>query len=360
MATWGEVLREVQESAALRGPLGPDLDGIRKGYADALHNLTGRAVIVYASGWLTKSGLGDTALSVEADDVHALMECCHGVQEQELDLIIHSPGGSPEAAEQMVEYLRTQFDYIRAFVPLQAKSAATMIALGCDEIVMGLHSELGPIDPQILVPVPEGQRFGAAHAILRDFDRAKREIGANVNDVAAWTPILRGYAGGLLDFCTQVIELSQDVVAGWLERHMLAHGDAGIPADQRQQRARDIAEQFGSEDSYARHRTHGRPIRVETLEQIGGLRVRRLEADDVLQDAVLSVYHALDITFGGPALKIVENHLGRRKVRAMQQIVVQAGPPPGPPPGSGGMLVPVGPQPVPPPQPAATRPRDPS
>jgi hypothetical protein len=326
MATWGEVLAEVQESAALRGPLGPDLDGIRTAYTHALHERTGRAVIVYASGWLSKAGAGP-ALSVEADDVHALMECCHDVPERELDLILHSPGGSPEAAEQFVNYLRTQFDHIRAFVPLQAKSAATMIALGCDEIVLGEHSELGPIDPQILVPVPEGQRFGAAHAILRDFNRAKSEIGLNVNDVAAWTPILRSYAGGMLDFCTQVIALSQDVVTGWLETYMLAHEDAGIPADERAGRATEIARQFGSEESYDIYRTHGRPIRVEALEQIEGLRVRRLEADAGLQDAVLSIYHALDITFSGPALKIVENHRGRRKVRVMQQVVLQgAGP----------------------------------
>jgi hypothetical protein len=345
LPTWSDVLREVQESAALRGPLGPDLDGIRTGYIHKLHELTGRAVIVYASGWLTKGGVGGTALSVEADDVHALMECCHSVPGQELDLIIHSPGGSPEAAEQMVNYLRTQFDYIRAFVPLQAKSAATMLALGCDEIVLGLHSELGPIDPQILVPVPEGQRFGAAHAILRDFDRAKKEIGENVNAVAAWTPILRGYAGGMLEFCVQVIQLSQEVVAGWLQEHMLAHDDAGISEDRRLERAWQIAEQFGSEESYDRHRTHGRPIRVEALEQIEGLRVRRLEADDTLQDAVLSIYHALDITFGGVAVKIVENHLGRRKVRAVQQVTIQ-----GPPPGAGGPP-PSGPAPPGPSQP---------
>jgi hypothetical protein len=49
-------------------------------------------VIVDASGWLTKQGLGTTAFNVEADDVHALMECGHGVHKDELDLVIHSPG----------------------------------------------------------------------------------------------------------------------------------------------------------------------------------------------------------------------------------------------------------------------------
>ena len=140
MATWGEVLRQIQESAQQRGQLGPDVDGIRLSYIQNLKSLTGRAVIVYASGWLTKSGFGDQTLAVEGDDVHALMECCHGVAERELDLIVHSPGGSAEAAEQMVDYLRTQFDHIRCFVPMQAKSAATMVALGCDEVVLGLHS----------------------------------------------------------------------------------------------------------------------------------------------------------------------------------------------------------------------------
>jgi hypothetical protein len=225
----------------------------------------------------------------------------------------------------MVNYLRTQFDYIRCFVPLQAKSAATMLALGCDEVVLGLHSELGPIDPQILVPVPEGQRFAPAHAILRDFERAKREVSADVSALPTWTPILRGYTGGLIEFCNQQIELAQDIVAGWLEQYMLAHPDVAV--GDRVATAKHISSYFGSEASYDRFRTHGRPIRVEELEELSGLRVRRLEEDDTLQDAVLSIYHALDFTFGGPALKIVENHLGRRKVKVAPQVVLQAGPP---------------------------------
>ena len=228
----------------------------------------------------------------------------------------------------MLNYLRTRFSYIRALVPLQAKSAATIIALGCDEIVMGRHSELGPIDPQILVPVPGGRRFAPAHAILRDFERAKTEIAEDVKALPAWTPILHAYGGGLLEFCSQQIKLSQEVVAGWLQKYMLAHDDAGVPDAERAQVAKYIAEYFGSDKSYDRFRTHGRPIRLEELQGIRGLRVRRLEDDADLQDALLSVYHILEISFGGPAIKIVENHIGARYVRVQQQIVIQAGPGP--------------------------------
>jgi hypothetical protein len=323
MPTWGQILIEVNQSAAARAPQGPDVDGIRQKYIQALQQLSGRAVIVYASGWL--KGTGESlALSVEGGDVHALMEVCHGVPERELDLVLHSPGGSAQAAEQMVNYLRTQFDHIRALVPLQAKSAATIIALGCDEIVLGNHSELGPIDPQILMPMPGGgNRFAPAHAIIRDFERAKSEIGKDVSALPAWTPILHAYGGGLLDYCTQQIQLSQDVVAGWMERYMLSHDDVAIPVDERAAVARSIAEYFGAEASYDRFRTHGRPIRIEELRRIRGLRIRALEDDAALQDALLSVYHVLDITFGGPAVKIVENHNGSRHVRLQQNLIIQ-------------------------------------
>jgi hypothetical protein len=324
--TWGQVLKEFQDSARQRGPKGPDGDGIRLKYLQQLHTLTKRAAISYQSSWLT-SGINDAALTVEGNDVHGMMEMVHGVEEKQLDLILHSPGGDPQAAEQMIEYLRTKFDHIRAIVPLQAKSAATMMALGCDEIVLGDHSELGPIDPQIFVLVPEGQRFAPAHAIIRDFRRAQQECKDDVAMLAAWTPILRSYAGGLIEFCTQQINLSMDIVAGWLERYMLRHADANIPEDERSTMARRIAEYFGSEQSYEHFRSHSRPVRAAELRNLG-LRVRRLEEDKALQDAVLTIYHATNISFGGGAIaKIIENHNGKRYVRVVQTIQLAVPPP---------------------------------
>ena len=209
-----------------------------------------------------------------------------------------------------------------------------MIALGCDEILMGDHSELGPIDPQILVPVPEGSRYAPAHAILRDFERAKEECKQDVSSLAAWTPILRSYAGGLIEFCHQQVKLSMEVVAKWLAKYMLRHDDMEIPEGERAAKADKIAEWFGSEEAYDRFRTHGRPIRYPELQSVG-MRVRRLEDDQALQDAVLSIFHANEITFGGPAGKIIENHVGRRWVLVEQTIALQPAIPSGqqPPPG---------------------------
>jgi hypothetical protein len=73
---------------------------------------------------------------------------------------------------------------------------------------------------------------------------------------------------------------------------------------------------------------------------------------------VLSIYHATDITFGvnQAAVKIVENHLGRRRVKVQQQLMINLpiGPiqPPAVVPGQ-----PVAPSP-PGPEPAGQQPQE--
>lgn len=55
-------------------------------------------------------------------------------------MIIHSPGGSAEATEALVKYLRAKFQHIRVIIPYGAMSAPTMLACPADIIVMGKHS----------------------------------------------------------------------------------------------------------------------------------------------------------------------------------------------------------------------------
>lgn len=146
MATWGEILDELLLPQNKRDNGSPDFDKVRRKYLAALYKLTKRPVIVYSSGWLDRDA-GSSSFNIVLGDMQGFMNACAGVSERELDLILNSPGGSPDAAESILSYLRERFDHIRVIVPLAAMSAATMIALGADEIVMGTHSQLGPIDP---------------------------------------------------------------------------------------------------------------------------------------------------------------------------------------------------------------------
>ena len=200
-----------------------------------------------------------------------------------------------------MEYLRQRFDHIRVFALVAAMSAATMMALSADELFMGQHSQLGPIDPQFIINTPEGPRSAPAKAILNQFELAKRECQKPEN-LAAWIPILRTYAPGLLTQCEDSQKLAVDMVAGWLERYMM-NGEKNAA-----EKSREIAEWFADYESF---RSHGRRVGREQAREIG-LKVTDLEDDGELQDAVLSIHHAAMHTFSGTlAQKIIENHFGR-------------------------------------------------
>jgi len=70
----------------------------------------------------------------------------------EIDLWIESAGGSAHAAYKLWVELRSRAHKIRAWVPDFAKSAATLLVLGVDEIYMSMGAELGPLDAQIEHP----------------------------------------------------------------------------------------------------------------------------------------------------------------------------------------------------------------
>ncbi len=337
MPTWGEILQEVQASAQERGGA-PDFDGIRRKYLANLHALTKRDTIIYYSDWLGGSA-PNTSITLE--DMQGVMEVVKGLRGPQLDLILHSPGGSAEATASVVRYLRTRYDDIRIFVPLAAMSAATMWALSGNEIVMGAHSQLGPIDPQLVTP----QGSIPARAVIEQFERAKRECAQDASLLGAWLPILQQYGPALIEQCEAAEELARRLVREWLRNYMF-HGQANAA-----QKATQVARYFAS---FKRHRSHS--LGIDREEARGrGVVIRNLEEDQDLQDAVLSVHHAALHTFaGGPAVKIVENHLGKAWVQMAQsiQIPIQIPAPqqPGQTPAPTFIPIPPGPIGPPPPQ----------
>lgn len=316
MPTWGEVLQELNSPANQTPSGAPDFDKVRRGYLARLAAKTGRATILYATGFLDQPDIPGALTQVELGDKQGFMNAVAGLPGQELDLILTSPGGAAEATEAILTYLRTRFGHIRVIVPVAAMSAATMLALGADEIMMGKHSQLGPIDPQFFIMTPEGPRFAPAAEILEQFETAKKECQDPAN-LAAWAPILRSYAPGLLAQCVTSRQLAETMVARWLKDYMLR----GQPD------AEDIANAAAKWFAdYRKFGSHGRSVTLDDLLALK-LNATRLEADQELQDLVLSVHHATSHTFGGtPAAKIIENHLGRAYIKMRPGIVVGPAP----------------------------------
>ncbi len=298
MPSWGEILEELTRTA--EGTTGaPDFDGVRRSYLRRLERLTGRETILYATAWLTSPSSDSTAITLV--DMQGMMEVCRGLKGPDLDLILHSPGGIPEATASIVRYLRSKFERIRVFVPLAAMSAATMWSLACDEVVMGKHSQLGPIDPQLVTD--RGQM--PARAVIEQFERAKREC-ADPSQLPAWIPILQQYGPALLEQCEKAELLARGLAEEWLRDYMFkGRSDASTLAI-------SAASYFAD---YEIHASHSMGIDRESARQ-QGLNIVDLEEDEELQDAVLSVHHATMLTFGMTSVvKLVENHLGRAFVQ---------------------------------------------
>lgn len=77
----------------------------------------------------------------------------------QIDVWLNSPGGDAHAAYKLMLELRARASRVRFVVPDYAKSAATLMTLGADEIFMGASSELGPLDVQLEHHDREGTRI---------------------------------------------------------------------------------------------------------------------------------------------------------------------------------------------------------
>jgi hypothetical protein len=72
-----------------------------------------------------------------------------------LDLYLYSRGGAVEVPGRIVSMLREYAEELVVLIPYRAQSAATLIVLGCDAIVMGSKAELGPSDPALSRITPQ-------------------------------------------------------------------------------------------------------------------------------------------------------------------------------------------------------------
>lgn len=284
-----EILREINAENQPPNNIITAVDVVRRKYLSQLANILNKPVIIYAANFKHPNS------AISLDDVHSFMSMCCGLKKDEVAIVIHTPGGDINAIEALVKYIRTQFKTVDAIVPMYAFSAGTMWCCACEKIYMGKNSFLGPIDPQI--PFMRNDRqpvLTPAQAVIDTFESAKKEAKKNPQNLVAYNPILMQYAPALVTICKNAVTRSKILVKNWLHQyHHLTPKDAT-----------NISNWLGQHN---RHKDHGRPLSIDDLNS-KGLNVLALEKDNQLQDAALSLYHAIDYSFiATNASKIIEN-----------------------------------------------------
>jgi len=305
MPTFGGIIDEIQEVNEKQESA---FDQVRGKYLRKVADETNRDVILYSSGW-TELDTNSPQYSITDTDVQGLMETISDLGSDELDIILHSPGGSSEVAEQIVDYLRSKFTSVRIIVPQAAMSAATLLCCAADEVVMGHHSSLGPTDPQMLLPTKTGQRWVPAQTIVDQFNEVDSKI-QNGEEIAHYTPILSQYDPGLKQEAENAIRLTNKLAEEWAENYMFSD------EPQAAQKASEVSAYLSNHTNFL---SHNRRLSRKHIESETPMNVVGLENNQDLQDAVLSVFHAVTASHGHRGFtKIIENHQGDRYVRRIQ------------------------------------------
>ena len=305
MASWSEILEAFQAKAQTQ----PNwLDTQLKERLVAISNRRDdAAVIFYASAFLQKAV---DNVSITREDINGFMNALYEAPtEKGLVLILHTPGGDPNAVESIVEYLHTM-------------SGGAMISLASNRLVLGKQSQLGPIDPQFVI----GNKTHSARAIQEGFSKAREDIESDTKLAHLWAPILQNMGPSLVLEADKALPYSKELVTNWLNGRMLRHIS---DEKERRQKADTIASYFNAEETSAHGKihVHGQRIGVVKLQELG-LTLEFLEDDQDLQNDVLTAYHLMTLIFEmTPSFKFIASDRGKMWVKQQQQLLIPAPPP---------------------------------
>lgn len=260
--------------------------------------LRGHDVLVYAAD-LKKN---KAPILISYPDILPITDQLSGLKgNKSIDLILETPGGYGEIAEQIVRLIHHKYPELSVIVPGCAKSAGTIMAMAANEILMEpFVSALGPIDAQLNM---QGKTF-SAEALLKGFDRIKKEVVKTSQLNRAYIPILQGISPGELEHAENALNFAKQLVAQWLAKckfkNWKKHRTKGkstygkpVTNQQKKIRAEQIAKKLCNHSTW---KSHGRSIVLSDLEAM------RLEITDYskqpkLSDAIRRYFTLLQMTF---------------------------------------------------------------
>ena len=237
--------------------------------------------------------IGNPKAAITPDDIAPIGSMLANIGEVDnLDLMIHGPGGSGVVAEKIVEMCRQHSKKeFRVIVPNMAKSAATIIALGSDKIAMGYFSELGPIDAQrvinisgVLQQISVQSFITAREKLLQELHKAKsegKEYIGYLQQLASST-----VEPAFIEECKRELKFSHDLVKKWLPQYMLKKKYLELNQEELEKKAVSIATNLSSAD---KRFSHGRMIGAQECNDIG-LNIEILKKEDPLWNLLWEFY----------------------------------------------------------------------
>ncbi len=194
-------------------------------------------------------------------------------------LMINCPGGDSNAAEKLLLMCRQRFTKeFSVIVPDYAKSAATMLALGSDKILMGYLAELGPIDPQLsTTPPPFPGEMIPARSFIDGLEIIREKIKKG-DPPAMYLSMLGRIRPEVLGICQRAIEDSRAFAEKWLKKCMLKSNP---------EQAELVAKLLSEGEEY---KSHGKVINFDDAQNVLKLNVEKVDEKSDLWDDIWELY----------------------------------------------------------------------
>jgi len=153
----------------------------KKSLIQQIEKLRNSRVITY----LTSDRQGPVNARIAGDIIPVISKQLRTIgKTPNIDLFLYSTGGDTMVPWRLVSMIREYCDKFSVLIPYKAHSAATMIALGADEILMTDLSEISPIDPStanVFNPQdphnPQNKIPISVEDVMAYFDLAKNKFG---------------------------------------------------------------------------------------------------------------------------------------------------------------------------------------
>lgn len=224
---------------------------------------------------------------------------------EHVDLIVNSQGGLGEAADKILHVCREfcTTGKLRLIVPYSAKSAATMLAFGVDEVVMGPYSELGPIDAQVKIVEQGVEHYVSAQTFVDLLDSLEKRIrkeeaeGAGVVSQALLVQ-LAVLNKPFVEHCRRLQLYAIDFGVRWMCKYVLARDYAQDP-EAAKRKAEATADALLRSGAFS----HGQMLTAKDLMNRSDicLKITNLQQTDKIWRTIWQIHCACDVLFGMPA-----------------------------------------------------------
>lgn len=250
------------------------------------NKLRGSFLLVYSAS-LCKP---NPKLAISMEDYYIIYDLLKNAKSKKLDVYIETPGGSGEAAEEIVRFFRSKFEQVDFVVSGEAKSAGTIMTLSADNILMTKSGSLGPIDAQMKIGRSQISGYDYIEWVKEKRTEAEKNEKLNPFDANMVAQISPGELNGV----ENALSFAKDLVIEWLPKYKFRDWKTtetrklSVTKEMKEERAKEIVEHL---INHTKWRSHGRSIKIDDLKKL--LKIVKIDDEPELSDVVYRIQTVL-------------------------------------------------------------------